>query len=50
MVPLGPCEKGLRGEGGEEFYRGRGEFSSTISADEGTDGPKVMGKGGRDIG
>ena len=40
----------LRGEWGEKHYRGGGELGGAVSTDEGTNGPKVMGKGGRDIG
>ena len=33
LFPLGPCEKGLRGEWGEKHYRGRGELGGAVSTD-----------------
>ena len=32
VFPLGPCEKGLRGEWGEKLYRGRGKLGGAVSA------------------
>ncbi len=43
---FGPCEEGRRGISGGKGDRSGGKKSGPVSPDEGTDGPKVVGKMG----